>query len=101
MPVIWLARSGHFECLIDYFPDDWLLVVDESHVTCSQLQAMYNGDRSRKQVLIDHGFGFPSAADNRPLKGTEFWDKPNKPSLSAPHLVTGRWRSAMGRWQSR
>ena len=63
------------ECLIDYFPDDWLLVVDESHVTCSQLQAMYNGDRSRKQVLIDHGFRLPSAADNRPLKGTEFWDK--------------------------
>ena len=63
------------ECLIDYFPDDWLLVVDESHVTCSQLQAMYNGDRSRKQVLIDHGFRLPSAADNRPLKGSEFWDK--------------------------
>ncbi len=63
------------ECLIDYFPDDWLLVVDESHVTCSQLQAMYNGDRSRKQVLIDHGFRLPSAADNRPLKGEEFWEK--------------------------
>ena len=63
------------ECLIDYFPDDWLLVVDESHVTCSQLQAMYNGDRSRKQVLIDHGFRLPSAADNRPLKGEEFWAK--------------------------
>ncbi len=63
------------ECLIDYFPDDWLLVVDESHVTCSQLQAMYNGDQSRKQVLIEHGFRLPSAADNRPLKGTEFWEK--------------------------
>jgi len=63
------------ECLIDYFPEDWLLVVDESHVTCSQLQAMYNGDRSRKQVLIDHGFRLPSAADNRPLKGSEFWEK--------------------------
>ena len=63
------------ECLIDYFPDDWLLVVDESHVTCSQLQAMYNGDRARKQVLIDHGFRLPSAADNRPLKGEEFWEK--------------------------
>ena len=63
------------ECLIDYFPEDWLLVVDESHVTCSQLQAMYNGDQSRKQVLIEHGFRLPSAADNRPLKGSEFWDK--------------------------
>ena len=63
------------ECLIDYFPDDWLLVVDESHVTCSQLHAMYNGDRARKQVLIDHGFRLPSAADNRPLKAEEFWDK--------------------------
>jgi excinuclease ABC subunit B len=63
------------ECLIDYFPQDWLLVIDESHVTCSQLQAMYNGDRSRKQVLIDHGFRLPSAADNRPLKADEFWIK--------------------------
>ncbi len=63
------------ECLIDYFPEDWLLVVDESHVTCSQLQAMYNGDQSRKQVLIEHGFRLPSAADNRPLKAEEFWAK--------------------------
>ena len=63
------------ECLIDYFPKNWLLVVDESHVTCSQLQAMYNGDQSRKQVLIEHGFRLPSAADNRPLKGSEFWEK--------------------------
>ena len=63
------------ECLIDYFPEDWLLVVDESHVTCSQLQAMYNGDQARKGVLIEHGFRLPSAADNRPLKGDEFWEK--------------------------
>ncbi|NQV09837.1 MAG: excinuclease ABC subunit UvrB [Cyanobacteria bacterium] len=63
------------ECLIDYFPDDWLLVVDESHVTCSQLHAMYNGDQARKKVLIDHGFRLPSAADNRPLKADEFWEK--------------------------
>ena len=63
------------ECLVDYFRDDWLLVVDESHVTCSQLQGMYNGDRSRKQVLISHGFRLPSAADNRPLKAEEFWGK--------------------------
>ncbi|WP_320666772.1 excinuclease ABC subunit UvrB [Prochlorococcus sp. MIT 1307] len=63
------------ECLIDYFPKDWLLVVDESHVTCSQLRAMYNGDQSRKKVLIEHGFRLPSAADNRPLKSEEFWKK--------------------------
>ena len=66
------------ECLIDYFADDWLLVVDESHVTVPQIRGMYNGDRSRKQVLIDHGFRLPSAADNRPLKADEFWDKVNQ-----------------------
>ena len=63
------------ECLLDYFPDDWLLVVDESHVTIPQIRAMYNGDQARKKVLIDHGFRLPSAADNRPLKADEFWDK--------------------------
>jgi excinuclease ABC subunit B len=63
------------ECLIDYFPDDWLLVVDESHVTVPQLRAMYNGDQSRKRVLINHGFRLPSAADNRPLQSEEFWAK--------------------------
>ncbi len=66
------------ECLVDYFPDDWLLVVDESHVTVPQIRGMYNGDRARKQVLIDHGFRLPSAADNRPLKADEFWDKVNQ-----------------------
>ena len=74
-PAIWPgARGTPPECLIDYFPDDWLLIVDESHVTCSQLQAMYNGDQARKKVLIEHGFRLPSAADNRPLKGAEFWE---------------------------
>jgi excinuclease ABC subunit B len=63
------------ECLIDYFPKDWLLVVDESHVTVPQLRGMYNGDQARKKVLIDHGFRLPSAADNRPLKSEEFWQK--------------------------
>ncbi|MDJ1184604.1 excinuclease ABC subunit UvrB [Roseofilum casamattae] len=63
------------ECLVDYFPDDWLLVVDESHVTVPQVRAMYNGDRARKTVLIDRGFRLPSAADNRPLKSEEFWEK--------------------------
>ena len=67
------------ECLIDYFPQkDWLLVIDESHVTIPQLQGMYHGDQSRKRVLIDHGFRLPSAADNRPLKAEEFWDKVNQ-----------------------
>lgn len=63
------------ECLIDYFPQDWLLVMDESHVTVPQLRGMYNGDQARKRVLIDHGFRLPSAADNRPLKAEEFWQK--------------------------
>ena len=58
--------------LIDYFGDDFLLVIDESHVTLPQLRAMYNGDRSRKQVLVDHGFRLPSAMDNRPLTFDEF-----------------------------
>ncbi|MGK7928718.1 MAG: excinuclease ABC subunit UvrB [Spirulina sp.] len=66
------------ECLVDYFPKDWLLVVDESHVTVPQIRGMYNGDRARKQVLIEHGFRLPSAADNRPLKAEEFWDKVNQ-----------------------
>jgi len=66
------------ECLIDYFPKDWLLVIDESHVTIPQIHAMYNGDRARKGVLIEHGFRLPSAADNRPLKAEEFWEKVNQ-----------------------
>jgi excinuclease ABC subunit B len=66
------------ECLIDYFPEDWLLVVDESHVTVPQIRGMYNGDRARKMTLIDHGFRLPSAADNRPLKSDEFWEKANQ-----------------------
>ncbi|AFZ56061.1 excinuclease ABC subunit UvrB [Anabaena cylindrica FACHB-243] len=66
------------ECLIDYFPKDWLLVIDESHVTVPQIRGMYNGDQARKKVLIDHGFRLPSAADNRPLKVDEFWQKANQ-----------------------
>lgn len=66
------------ECLIDYFPNDWLLVVDESHVTVPQIRGMYNGDQARKKVLIEHGFRLPSAADNRPLKAEEFWQKVNQ-----------------------
>ncbi|MEH2148699.1 excinuclease ABC subunit UvrB [Nostoc sp.] len=66
------------ECLIDYFPKDWLLIIDESHVTVPQIRGMYNGDQARKKVLIDHGFRLPSAADNRPLKAEEFWQKVNQ-----------------------
>jgi len=66
------------ECLVDYFPSDWLLIVDESHVTVPQVRGMYNGDQGRKKVLIDHGFRLPSAADNRPLKAEEFWQKVNQ-----------------------
>ncbi len=59
-------------CLLDYFPDDYLFVMDESHVTLPQIKAMYGGDRSRKQTLVDYGFRLPSAMDNRPLKFEEF-----------------------------
>ena len=58
--------------LIDYFPDNWLLLVDESHMTLPQVRGMYNGDRARKEVLVEHGFRLPSALDNRPLRFDEF-----------------------------
>jgi excinuclease ABC subunit B len=61
--------------LIDYFPKDFLLVIDESHITVSQIRGMFRGDRSRKQVLVDYGFRLPSALDNRPLNGEEFWGR--------------------------
>ncbi len=64
--------------LLDYFPDDFLLFVDESHVTLSQVRGMYGGDKSRKQTLIDYGFRLPSAADNRPLDFEEFYHKLNQ-----------------------
>jgi excinuclease ABC subunit B len=59
-------------CLLDYFPDDFLMMVDESHVTISQVHAMYGGDRSRKETLVEYGFRLPAAMDNRPLKFEEF-----------------------------
>lgn len=62
-------------CLLDYFPDDFLLVIDESHVTVPQIGAMYEGDMSRKRTLVDHGFRLPSAMDNRPLKWDEFLER--------------------------
>ncbi|MEI7630947.1 MAG: excinuclease ABC subunit UvrB [Actinomycetes bacterium] len=62
-------------CLIDYFPDDFLMVIDESHVTVPQIGAMYEGDMSRKRTLVEHGFRLPSAMDNRPLRFTEFSER--------------------------
>lgn len=64
--------------LIDFFPDDFLLVVDESHVTMPQVRGMYNGDRARKQMLVDYGFRLPSALDNRPLRLEEFEERVNQ-----------------------
>lgn len=64
--------------LLDYFPDDYLIMIDESHVTVPQLRAMYNGDRSRKQTLVDYGFRLPSALDNRPLTFDEFTERINQ-----------------------
>ncbi len=59
-------------CLLDYFPDDYITIIDESHVTIPQIRAMYGGDRSRKQILVEYGFRLPAALDNRPLKFDEF-----------------------------
>ncbi len=76
-----LALRGEGEtptCLIDFFPKDFLLVVDESHVTLPQVRGMYNGDRMRKQTLVDYGFRLPSALDNRPLNFSEFESKINQ-----------------------
>ena len=62
-------------CLLDYFPEDFLLVIDESHQTVPQIGAMYEGDMSRKRMLVEHGFRLPSAMDNRPLKWEEFLER--------------------------
>ena len=71
------AGSRSF-CLLDYFPDDYLMIIDESHVTVSQVKAMYGGDRARKENLVEYGFRLPSAMDNRPLKFEEFEDIQNQ-----------------------
>ena len=71
-PLSGRMQGERSQCLIDYFPDDFLLIVDESHVTIPQIGGMYEGDRSRKQTLVDHGFRLPSALDNRPLRFDEF-----------------------------
>lgn len=65
-------------CLLDYFPDDWLMFIDESHITVSQVRGMYNGDTARKQTLVDYGFRMKAAVDNRPLKFEEFNERVNQ-----------------------
>ena len=74
-PLSLRERGATPYCLLDFFPDDWLLVADESHVTLPQVRGMYNGDRARKETLVNHGFRLPSALDNRPLQFNEFEDK--------------------------
>lgn len=78
------ASGAPPNCLLDYFPDDFLCIIDESHVTVPQIGAMYEGDASRKRTLVEHGFRLPSALDNRPLKWSEFLERtPQKMYLSA------------------
>jgi excinuclease ABC subunit B len=74
-PLSGRPRGDPGACLIDYFPKDYLLIVDESHVTLPQIRGMYNGDRMRKETLVDYGFRLPSCVDNRPLKFHEFENK--------------------------
>jgi excinuclease ABC subunit B len=74
-PLTFRERGSTPYTLLDYFPDDMLIIVDESHVTLPQIRGMYNGDRARKEVLVEHGFRLPSALDNRPLKFEEFEQK--------------------------
>ncbi len=81
-------------CLLDYFPDDFLVVIDESHVTVPQIGAMFEGDSSRKRTLVEHGFRLPSALDNRPLKWNEFTERvPQTVYMSA---TPGKYELGMG-----
>jgi excinuclease UvrABC helicase subunit UvrB len=85
--------------LLDYFPPDWLLVVDESHMTIPQVVGMYKNDRTRKEILVDFGFRLPSALDNRPLTFEEFEDTSTRSSSCRPR--PGRTScSAPSRWWS-
>ncbi|WP_127580278.1 excinuclease ABC subunit UvrB [Paenibacillus koleovorans] len=74
-PLTFRERGATPYTLFDYFPDDLLVIVDESHVTLPQIRGMYNGDRARKEILVEHGFRLPSALDNRPLRFEEFEEK--------------------------
>ena len=73
-----MPRAAPPTTLLDYFPDDFILFVDESHVTLPQVRAMYNGDHARKKSLVDYGFRLPSAYDNRPLTFDEFTERINQ-----------------------
>ena len=77
--------------LLDYFPDDFLLIVDESHMTIPQIRGMYRGDRARKQTLIDHGFRLLSALDNRPLQFDEFLK--TAPQIIYTSATPGEWET--------
>ena len=85
-------------CLLDYFPEDFLLVIDESHVTVPQIGGMYEGDMSRKRMLVDHGFRLPSAMDNRPLRWEELSIGSARPSTCPPRR--GRANSRRSRTMS-
>ena len=89
-------------CLIDYFPRDFLLVIDETHQTVPQIGAMYRGDRSRKETLVEYGFRLPSALDNRPLKFEEFERLVNQVDLRLGHARRSTsWRRPRAWWSSR
>ncbi len=93
------TRGSAPNCLLDYFPEDFLLVIDESHVAVPQIGGMYEGDMSRKRNLVDHGFRLPSAMDNRPLRWEEFLDRIGQTIyLSA---TPGRLRARQGRRRHR
>lgn len=82
-------------CLLDYFPDDYLMVIDESHVTVPQVHAMYGGDRSRKENLVEYGFRLPAAMDNRPLKFEEFEQLQNRLFMFPQHQLTMNCKSVV------
>ncbi len=89
-------------CLFDYFPEDFLVVVDESHVTLPQIRGMYNGDRARKQTLVEYGFRLPSALDNRPLVFDEFLAlTPRALFVSAPRRRSSNCSCRRASWWSR
>ena len=82
------SAPGQPPCtLLDYFPDDFLIIVDESHITLPQVRGMYAGDRSRKKTLVDYGFRLPSALDNRPLNFEEFESKIRPDAVCVRHAV--------------
>ena len=88
--------------LFDFFPDDYLLFIDESHATLPQVGAMYAGDRSRKTTLVEHGFRLPSALDNRPLKFDEFHERIEQvPSMSRQPPAITSWNARVARWSNR